>query len=192
MADLDATLRKLSEQLRSHDPVVRRNAARALVDRPPAPELAAQLVDGVAKLESQKVKGDRLEEEQLLLGALVNCGDSPAVARELPRIAARLVEIVGDPDADDDEFHTAREAGELIARFGVPPRHVAALGAVLEDDRIGRTVTERIVRGLARSGGSDAVRALEAEIARARKGLKTWVSIEHLEAAIERARGGRA
>src|SRR5262249_35903490 len=156
--------------------------------RPPAPELAAELVDGVARLASEKVKGDRLEEEQLLLGALAKCRDSAAVARELPRIAARLVEIVGDPDADDEEFHTAREAGDLIARFGVPRSHVAALGRVLEKPRIGRTVTERIVRGLARSGGSDAVRALEAEIARARKGLKTWVSIEHLEAAIELSR----
>lgn len=185
---------KLLRSLQNRKHGLRMNSVRKIASRPQLyVGVISILIESVEKLPERLAAekkvvhwGDRLDEEQVLFEALCHYMDDPTLPRELPRIAERLLAVIADPDADGDEFQASRYAANLIRRFGVPKKLISSVAKILESDRIGKHQSECLIEAIAKTGGPEAVRVLEAELARARRGVP-WSTIEQVEAAIKKA-----
>lgn len=192
---MDQPTRALVDRLKSDDVIARGQAARELAERDPPPAgLVRALVDVVERLGADKEKHQkwhRLEVEYQVFRVLARCAGDPALERELPRLAPRLLEIAGDWTAHDSDTPVPARAADLLAFFLMPAALVPPLAAVLGREHLGLDVAERVVEALSRAGGPVAERAIAALLEHERTTPHPIWKLEELTAAHERARGRR-
>lgn len=182
---------------------IRKNAAREIARQSsPDPLFLSELVKAAEKLPAlimEEVKGHSpefsqkrhrmlMEEEEQLFEALCRFENHPTLIDEIKKIADQLVECAADPDGDnDDESHASRYASQLLRRLGIPQGLISKVSSILETGHISKYISDSLVEALASTGGPEAIKALEAELARAKQGIP-WSSVEHLEATIKMAK----